>query len=73
MSGEPNSSKSTPMDQTESKNGISLHTPSYSSMTIGSKPGTTKKLTIKNFKCKKSFLQILKVFTALLNYKPRLF
>ena len=50
MSGEPSSSSSLMMEQKETKNGISRH--AQSSMTIGSKPGGAKKLTIKNFKCK---------------------
>ena len=50
MSGEPTSTSSLIMEQKETKNGISRH--AQSSMTIGSKPGGAKKLTIKNFKCK---------------------
>jgi len=48
MSGEPSSSSFLVMEQKEAKNGISRH--AQSSMTIGSKPGGAKKLTIKNFK-----------------------
>ena len=49
MSGEPSTSNSFMMEQKETKNGLSRH--AQSSMTIGSKPGGAKKLTIKNFKC----------------------